>query len=471
MLKQYAKYLGLAALLGLAPWVGAFSLLGPYAGYQTIAIGYHQTYDIGAPKPLDQSYRVPAPFLIYRIDPSFTSYFGSRGEEEIRKAVAILNNLPAASQMTPSLSEFPLNAARINFSAQSAGGASAYFSGLYDVKSTALSFITETMGLGDPERWVWTLYDRTTPTATTTNYDVIMRNYDPVTRLPSASINGTLFAYTILEPLPHPLFPAGELAVTANSPVNPLALTGTTVAGYGVYANAGVFYDGFSQDDAGAFRYLLSAGNVRNETLGNEYFLGYPGVSPYTMSFTSLGGTNVFIFFDMFGNRTTNSAIPIRTGWRGGVEKITFVEYNDSLGTTNYTTPFLDQPVDDQGVAHPQWVFRAVTRVNADYKFTASLLTIAQGYLQRTDLTTGGDVNFSGINNNGAETGYTEGPGVIRGPVNITFTTALPRLSNGSWPNFLDEASATLNGIWGAFDGSTNAPVIFYGNGQATPLF
>ena len=52
------------------------------------------------------------------------------------------------------------------------------------------------------------------------------------------------------------------------------------------------------------------------------------------------------------------------------------------------------------------------------------------------------------------------GPGVISPPVQITFNNLFPVYINQS-PSLLDELSATSFYVWGSFDGTTNAPVVY----------
>lgn len=52
------------------------------------------------------------------------------------------------------------------------------------------------------------------------------------------------------------------------------------------------------------------------------------------------------------------------------------------------------------------------------------------------------------------------GPGTMQAPITIDFNKVGPLLVNQG-PDFLDEASAITNFVWGSFDGSTNPPVIY----------
>jgi hypothetical protein len=52
------------------------------------------------------------------------------------------------------------------------------------------------------------------------------------------------------------------------------------------------------------------------------------------------------------------------------------------------------------------------------------------------------------------------GPGTIQPTVEFTFSKVGPLYLNEG-PNFIDEATAVLDFIWGSFDGTTNAPIVY----------
>jgi len=138
-MRKLIKKLAIAVLVIIAPLatvsLRGFSLLGPYDTWQAANIGYQLTNDIGGPMNLGEEYRWDVPVVVYAFDESFLNYFGQKGVEEVEKAFAILNALPPISQMSSNLVEFPLEARRINYAAQSLG--------IIDLKSKVLGLIVE----------------------------------------------------------------------------------------------------------------------------------------------------------------------------------------------------------------------------------------------------------------------------------------------------------------------------------------
>jgi len=185
-----------------------FALLGPFnEAYQVSALSYGNGGDIGAPKNLGEEYRWNTPVLYYSFDSSFLDYFGSNGVYAVDQAFAILNSLTNVSSYSHELTEFPLESSRVNFEAQALQ--------LVDVKSQILHLMIEELGLAEPDRFVWTLHNRVNPPGATCPvwlYQVIKRNFDPITWEPSSYVNGALFSYNILE-----FCPALDRAMPLNS--------------------------------------------------------------------------------------------------------------------------------------------------------------------------------------------------------------------------------------------------------------
>ena len=438
MLRVVRGILGLALAVSVTPTF-AFSLLGPYDGaFQVQRISYAHTdpdaaIDIGGPMNLGEEYRWNIRTLTYAIDPSFVDYFGQRGVEEIRKAIAILNALPPFSKMSDDLSEFPLSARRANYEA------SALF--LADVKSQALSFLLGQLGLAGPERYTWTLFARI-QTGNTVSYNVIMRNFDPVTREPTKYVNGVLYSYTIFEFTGPPWdydwadaveFPVDPLAPTVNrtiaSEVDNLHTTGLFL---------GEYFTGLTRDDVGGLRYLYRQQNYNVETPLPDLTLtsGVPG-SPV----------------DPANTNTT-----VITALRPGVDKINFVEakFDSVLG------PFI-------GVTN-RYVDYFVTNGILVKQYTQRILTNAPDILfAAADLGGGGTSRSSTTNwiNNDAINGLSvlAGPGVIAPTRVLFFNKTGPFLINGTGPGSplvaFQEAGASPTFVWGAFDGTTNRPIVF----------
>jgi len=422
----------------------AFSLLGPYAVnaanevWQVLRIGYQIPGDIGGPLNLGEEYRWNIKTITYGFDESFLNYFGQQGVDEINKAVAILNNLPPVSKMTTNLTEFPLDTRRVNYRASALG--------LIDLKSVALATLVEEMGLAGPEHYTWTLRSlQVFPN--NTNYLVIKRNFDPVTLNPSSYVNGTLYTYAVVDPAAfddagNPIADAVEIAV------DPLAPQFTSVAAVnsafiaGGTLQAGDFLTGLTRDDAGGLRYIYHPNNYNIESL-------IPGTTGTS------GGP--------YDPATTNN-VAVDTALRAGVDKILFkyVKYDSQLGNFN---PFVQSYKD--------------TYVTNSHKFK-----------QRTErLLPGPDIVFGAADNGAATTdaiplyvrtanwvnndalngqNIIGGPGIISPQVSIDFSKIGPNNLNINFVTpFLDEYNVFITGfVWGSFDGTTNAPIV-YPNGTS----
>ena len=174
---------------------------------------------------------------------------------------------------TPDLSEWPMTSSRINFTAAQVG--------MIDLKSYVLVEMMEQLGLAEPDRWTFCLRDRNIPVgAICPNYiyNVIQRNFDPVTQNYSTYVNGVLYTFNIIDSCPNPpAFTPLNGATTENIPVDPEqvadGLTAVAAGQFGGIPNGGnpnpsllgKFYFGLTRDDVGGFRYLLSTNTITTE--------------------------------------------------------------------------------------------------------------------------------------------------------------------------------------------------------------
>ncbi len=312
------SFLGIAFLVfGLqAAW--GFALLGPLPGYpglpsyfgdtwQTADIDYGPGGDVGGPKKIGEEYRRNTPVMYYAYDANFLGFFGSNGVAAVDSAFAVLNGLTNVDSYSPNLSEFPLNAQSINYTAQSAG--------LVDLKSVSLAFLLEQMGLAQPERYVWTLHNRHTLPAGTcpfnVEYLVVQRNFDFMPTPPnqwqySSYVNGTLYTYFIEEFC----VPPNPLAATVVFSPDPFANTFTAVAGLLDGLNYGGFYTGLTRDDVAGLRYLLTTNNVNMETaaLGSILTSSSSGTTNYGTQFVLyVSNYNAFAQIALTNDPTTLS--------------------------------------------------------------------------------------------------------------------------------------------------------------------
>ncbi|HKI72739.1 MAG TPA: hypothetical protein VKA81_10205 [Verrucomicrobiae bacterium] len=457
---------------GLMPRAHAFSLIGPYAiaggdVWQVIRLGYNEPPDIGGPMNVaaGEEYRWNTPDIFYAYDAPFLDFFGTRGMEEVEKAVKIINDLPPASLLN--VDDYPMTGERINFRAAALG--------LWDLRSTALSLTLEEMGLASPERWVYCLRNRGVPPSTVNPppafFNVIRRNFDPVTAAESPYINGRLWTYIAI-------FDGQTDSITINQPVDPLdfgrfdpvSALRDAFSGFSI----GSYFTGLTRDDVGAIKYAYRVDNKNFEAAlpgsTNAGFTaiigGGGGGSPWAIP----PGTNNVNTNVVGGVSATGLIDP---ALRFGVDKINLIrgEYDSILG--EFFTPITnvyDETIVVGGVPRTQRVLRIVT--TPDLLFAARDL---QGVPDVSPLIPGvvlaRRTDTSNWQNDRALSGGTilnAGPGTIRPPVSISFNNIGFITFEGPIPGPVLGLNNLPYFLFGAFDGSTNEPVIFSQGGSIT---
>ena len=433
------------AIAGVVNRAAAFALLGPLdTTYQNAAIGYNPLgFDSGGPMNLGEEYRWNMPVIYYAFDPSFVNYFGNQGVAEVNKAMAILNDLRPMSALSDSLSEFPNDTRRFNYTA------SALL--LVDLKSVALSTLMEELGPASPERYVWTLRDRR-PIAGSTNmaYIVIMRNFDPVTYAPSPYVNGSLYTYAIIDPVP--VAPGATAYADAEEfPLDPLDLGFSAVASAvddtvsGFRYAAGEFFTGLTRDDVGSLRYLYAGVGKR----ANRNVETLPAGATNSAASSPWG-------------ISSGSSVTAGTALRPGVNKLLFrqAQFDSTFGFfVAVTNVYADRFVTNNRVV-TQRVSRTI--VQPDIVFSAADLPLtANGAVQllaRTLAT--GWINNAALNTLAGGGGPTAGPGTIPPLVAIIFNKLGPFFQN-SQPTSQTQETSTPGFLWGSFDGTTNPPILY----------
>ncbi|MEN9572827.1 MAG: hypothetical protein RL514_682 [Verrucomicrobiota bacterium] len=440
------KLLALGLTFGLASSAVAFSLMGPPASWQTATIGYDPLgTDVGGPMNLFEDYRLTVPVLNYGFDATFLNFFGSNGVAAIDAAMAILNNVPAASAMSSNLAEFPI---------QAVGPPNVTAANLrvFDLKSAALSTVLGQMGIASPERWTYALRDRTV-IAGVTNYTVIQRNFDPINRRPTNVVNGNLYTYSVIEPI----LP-GNYADAVETLQSGFAFNRSVASvddGGGLAA--GLFFTSLTRDDYGALRYLLRFNNVHTEDLQANLTLA-PFRSPYSLP----GGTN------------TSTNVPITLARRPGIDRVSFnpIPIDSLLNVTlrvvtnkytdyyyHPTNGYLTNQVLERAVGVPDILFTA-----GDLGNTAAGALLTGAALTRPTSTRWTDNSALAGNSSGFGTGILAGPGVIPSTLDtnssaivIEFSTLGPSRLNisSAGARFLTERDAVNNGVWGFFDTTT----------------
>lgn len=447
------------ALTGCAYSVAAFTLLGPRTTWQTDVL----QYDVNQPIPgfgpmnLGEEYRWNVPTVYYGFTSDFMNYFGQRGVQEIEKAIGIINNLTNVSLLN--VNDFPTGSLRINHRAQALG--------LTDLKSFALQVMLYEMGLGDPTRYVYCIRNRWIPPGGCPPilYHVIKRNFDPNFTgdftLHSSYINGDLWTYTTIldgcDVNEATLFP---------EPVDPMALLGFRHAPV-TSLQAGFLYGGFfttlTRDDIGALKYIYRPNNYNVENLapGATNSLtgssGSPwGVPPWLLTngyvTNIVGGTNALL----------------EPALRGGVDKVTFtrVDFDSVMGsfftsvTNNYT---------EQLIVNGSTLSRDIVRILQvpDILFDAADL---QGDETQDTITIASYGTLAWDNNDDINgVALQAGPGTIvpatgTTPALILTLNSVGPIWGNAWPFYLSEADAVQPNqwlLWGSFDGTTNAPVVY----------
>lgn len=449
------KLIAVVVLAGSVSPAHAFSMLGPFTPWQTSALGYNLVAtEAGGPMDIGEDYRLTLPVITYGFDESFLTFFGTAGVTAVDNAFAILNNLPAASQIN--LANYPPgNAALVNFQAQALG--------IRDLKSTVLSLMVEQLGLANPVRYAWTLRDlQPNANNTATNYWVVRRNFDPFSRFYSSFVNGTLYTYRIRN-FTTPLAFTDAVEQTSD----PAQENDRHLPVAGPLPPPGQFFTGLTQDDVGGLKFLLSSTRYHVETLNPSVSNYITSPSPWTpFGVTNAGGTN---------------ALLIALGVRGGVEKITFQKLQfDSLlglpvGVTNVWTDRV------RSLTNNYFTNQIVQRIstNVDILFAAEDLGLAPvGFVPLTVTRTAMSfLNNAALNQTPPAT-LLNGPGEIQvavggvggggagggggGAVLISFNRIGEFIVNSNFLNpFLDEANATRSFVWGSFDGTARPPTVY----------
>jgi hypothetical protein len=335
--------------------------------------------------------------------------------------------------MSSNLDEFPTDTLRVNSTAETLG--------LVDLKSITLGMMVAEMGLTSPERYTWTLRNRIDTPRT---YTVVKRNFDPVTLIPSSFVNGSLYTFEP-EEFQNPTF-----ADAVEIQVDPLQLPYTSVADAygGLFGNyilfPGSYYTGLTRDDVGGLRYLYRPTNYQIENL-------VPGSTAATSG-------SVWDPAAGSGTNTTTTNNVVSAALRPGVDKITFkpAKYDSYLGAfIVFTNTYTDTYVSNSTVK-TQSVQRVL--LQPDILLTAEDLGIGVGGVPLLAQIT----DSSGWVNNDALNGQAtlDGPGVIQPGIVLRYSKVGPYYINSA-PAFLDLFQPIGGTVWGSFDGTTNAPVIF----------
>lgn len=372
-------------LLSMQP-AQAFSLLGPKTSWMTPENGYR---DVGGPMARDHEYRWNVPVLTYGFDASFRERFGTNGVQAVEAAFALLNALPPMDSITDEVltNSYPFQARETNTQAATLG--------LQDLKSLTLSLILKQLGLASPEQSVWVIR-QTYVLEGVTNRIWHLRSYDPISRNPADSVNGTIYSHIedfygpAIVPLYFSTVAAGNQAIWHQS--------------------MGLFFVGLTVDDVGGLRHLYHPQNLNFEVLPPEV-------------------------------RGAGGAAFVNLALRPGVNEIQFVAHDANATTGAFlpmTIPFTDRYVTN-GNSLQQALERVIDR--PDFLFSASSFP---GLYTTTG--TWGWTNLGGLNSPpSVPAEEVPGPGVIQGQVQIGISELGPQVV-GDTVEYLQ---------WAGFDGTT----------------
>ena len=375
----------------------AFSLRGPAPDWREKEGVYSANYEDGVMN-LGEEYRWNIPVITYAFAPDFVDYFGTRGLEEVEKAIATINALPSPDELV--VEDYKQYGTRVNPKATALG--------LSDLKSWTLRGILHQIGMADSQNSIFVFRDGVIDGGDD-RYTVIKRNFDPKTFQPSSVMNGNLHTYEILE---DPILPASIHVYS----VDPLLLSSPATT----TLRSGQYFDTFTQDDIGALRFLYSPDNINTESLSDDVEAANPG------------------------------EIIIRTARRPGIGLPHFsrVEWDPSDENFTITLPEYTDTFYRDGELLSQQVRRVIHK--PDLIFSAR------------DLGAGVPFSISSPNrwkNNSIAHGgaQADGPGTISA-AEITFSKLGSFFSNGG-VNLTQPSLPDWQ--WAAFDGGTNAPFIF----------
>ena len=164
-------------------------------------VNFNVTDDLGGPKELKQFFRWNMPYLTYSFDLSFVQYFGIEGMAAVDEAFRVVNDFfipedkaySGVSSMDFARDGFlsNYNTAWVNTTAQNEQ--------IIDIKSIVLGMVVNHLGVGNPHRYAFTIRSiSTNTTGTQWNFNVRLKNYDPLTWAPTDVINGVTYSYRLI---------------------------------------------------------------------------------------------------------------------------------------------------------------------------------------------------------------------------------------------------------------------------------
>lgn len=469
---KFRKTLLATLVASLLPGLAhSFTFHGPYKGWHINQNGYPLPGDIGGCLTPSEGFRWNNPVVYYAFDRSFIEYFGTNGIAAIEGGLKWFNDLPAGSAMSQNLAEYPLNTRQFNFAARGMS--------LIDLRSQAMATLMEEMGIGNPERFVWTVrfVRPLNPFPPFADVTVAKQNFDPVSLRPSSYVNGALYTYELIPFFLNgqPTFvaaevKAGDLRTRAFSSVAGAANPGFLQSEGDVWTGAlggndgflklGEYFVGLTRDDVGAIRRLYGRHNLAVErSSGNIIRVSGTGGGGSGGAW-SIGGVIV-------GGVTNNVLTNLPPVLRPGVDKLRFQRVNYDSLVGQIFSPFT-VTYDEQYITNSQTFTRSISRrvTGPDIIFTVKDFnaivrrTVTAGWINNATLNT--HVNIVGTTDGTLSLGADVGPGVINsdgaGPIDISFSGLAP-LYHQLFPFEAGESTSLM--AYGSFDGSGSEPVVY----------
>ena len=310
-IKQIKAALAGVIMLGCMVSAEAFVLIGQPNPNETVLFNY--TEEMGAPKSIDRGvkrlFRWNIPYFTYSFDASFVYYFGEDGMNAVHDAFGVVNDFFENDDYS-GVSELDLarhgflgnyNTTWINTTAENAQ--------IIDIKSLTLGMLVNQLGLGNSHRFAFSITGTNASTTAANNLTFLteLRNYDPITHLPTQYINNVKYSYRLVHDGGNATIGALPTFTVVDMEEFTTDTTGnawSSVAGiadsfYGNTSlfwtdtpslfNFGVYYDGMNAmgghfkprhaltyDDAGGLKYLYQTNTYVYETLDPSVVLVRP---------------------------------------------------------------------------------------------------------------------------------------------------------------------------------------------------
>ena len=472
-------FLAASLQLALASTAGAFVLLGPPETWQTTDLGYRDwvspSVELGEPKNLTEEYRLNVRNITYGFTPGFLTWFGDKGVEEIERAIEKIAEIDSFLDLD--INDYPLETIRYNATAAQLQ--------LLDLHSWALAAISKNyVGLGNPMFWSYGISSRvqisTDPLLIA--YNVLQRNYDPDTLLPSSYVNGNLYTFTeILEDA------TGALPPTVTA-VDPLASRIGPMTSFDFNNNEPGWYStGLTRDDVGGLRYLYRRDNINVENVQGDHSRSEFGEGLFPVFDGSVGGSSPWIpVVPVVTNQVATTATNfVNAALRPGLNRLTFsrLEFDSSLGAFAPIANVMRDTYITNGAPRQQNLVRTNTRPDLLFDVSSDPnITISYEFVQNTGpnastaqsigsngplltfgYTEGGGLGTFRFVNTGTNLFATSfdvgGPGVATPVMTVAFGKLTPGVATSN-PG-ASEASGFPLSVWASFDGSTNPPVVY----------